>query len=183
MSIAVPTRKAHLHHLSSPAAHILPNSNHSHPIRNPLSHPPTHPPCRAPSRSRVARATLPHRESSALIPPPATTTVNHRAHLACSHCLLFSPRSLQYHLLRFTSLPSYSPATHIPWLRALHRRPLTLWIPGLPRTPRPRMRPSLAVPRHPACPTSRKVGRLPQLLSPVWRPGQSTDRFHRYRGP
>ena len=42
---------------------IRPNSNHLHAIPYPL-HPPTQPPCRAPSRSRAARAMLPHRESA-----------------------------------------------------------------------------------------------------------------------
>ena len=62
LSIAVPTRGSPAPPLIT-CSDIPPNENHSHTITQPL-HPQTQPPCRAPSRSKAARATLPHRESS-----------------------------------------------------------------------------------------------------------------------
>ena len=88
-----------------------------------------------------------------------------------------------FHLLRLT-LPfilNPKPYTQQPllWLRAPHRRLLTPWTPELPRTPRPRMLPFLAVPRHPACLTSRKVRGILHAL----RRTEQLDSHSSNRGP
>ena len=80
---------------------IRPNSNHLHAIPYPL-HPPTQPPCRAPSRSRAARATLPHRESSS---SSSTTTIT-AAYLACLFATL--PATLHTDRLLLSSSPHFA---------------------------------------------------------------------------
>jgi hypothetical protein len=109
--------------------------------------------------------------------PPCHTLAIWRSHL---RLLSAAIRSLPYYLaLTLSALQSiprtstYTQHLHIPWLRAPHRRLLTPWILEHPRTPRLRMRPSLAVPRHPACLTSRKVCHTLHVIGPSWRAGQS----------
>jgi hypothetical protein len=109
--------------------------------------------------------------------PPCHTLAIWRSHL---RLLSAAIRSLPYYLaLTLSALQSiprtstYTQHLHIPWLRAPHRRLLTPWTPEHPRTPRLRMHPSLAVPRHPACLTSRKVCHTLHVIGPSWRAGQS----------
>ena len=93
---------------------IRPNSNHLHAIPYPL-HPPTQPPCRAPSRSRAARATLPHRESSS---SSSTTTIT-AAYLACLFATL--PATLHTDRLLLPSSPHFAPIFTPPETNSAHQ--------------------------------------------------------------
>jgi hypothetical protein len=98
LSIAVPTRGSPAPPLIT-CSNIHPNSNHSQAIPYPL-HPPTQPPCRAPSRSKAARATLPHRESSSLLLRPQSRP--HNLPDCLLHRLLFSAPILDCYPLHLT---------------------------------------------------------------------------------
>ena len=163
---------------------IRPNSNHLHAIPYPL-HPPTQPPCRAPSRSKAARATLPHRESSSLLLLRPQSRP-HNLPDCLLHCLLFSAPILDCYSLHLTCSHFHQPT---PPIETMVTRPTPTTANAMDsRTPQNTPAQNAPISSRAQAPSVSDIKEgwsNPKIIKPgtASRTGHPTNNFHRHRGP
>lgn len=182
LSIAVPTRKAHLHHHSPPAAPSDPTPITCTRSHTPSTHQHNH---HVGLRADQGRQELRSRTVS-LHPPPVPPQSRPRISLACLlHCLLFSTLITSCCPLHLISLPFLHHQKPTPPTNTMVTRPTPTTANAMDsRTPQNTPAQNAPISSRAQAPSVSDIKEgwsSPTIIEP--RTGQPTDSFHRHRGP